>query len=88
MFEDLRDNNQIFSGMFCRFPATVTIGYGDRTAQIPAELHWQLGTNALGGNLVWFLSASRFPNTMNTMQLFGSISSDLPQADLSECLIP
>ena len=22
MFEDLRDNNQVFSGMFCRFPAT------------------------------------------------------------------
>jgi predicted permease len=38
MFEDLRDNNQAFSGMFCRFPATVTIGYGDRAAQIPAEL--------------------------------------------------
>jgi putative ABC transport system permease protein len=38
MFEDLRDNNQAFSGMFCRFPATVTIGYDDRTAQIPAEL--------------------------------------------------
>ena len=38
MFEDLRDNNQVFSDMFCRFPATVTIGYGDRTAQISAEL--------------------------------------------------
>ena len=38
MFEDLRDNNQVFAGMFCRFPATVTIGYGDRTAQIGAEL--------------------------------------------------
>jgi predicted permease len=38
MFEDLRDNNQVFSGMFCRFPATVTIGYGERPAQIPAEL--------------------------------------------------
>jgi predicted permease len=38
MFEDLRDNNQAFSGMFCRFPATVTIGYSDRAAQIPAEL--------------------------------------------------
>jgi predicted permease len=38
MFEDLRDNNQVFSGMFCRFPATVTIGYGDRAAQISAEL--------------------------------------------------
>jgi predicted permease len=38
MFEDLRDNNQAFSGMFCRFPAIVTIGYGDRAAQISAEL--------------------------------------------------
>ena len=38
MFEDLRDNNQVFSGMFCRFPATVTIGDSDRSAQIPAEL--------------------------------------------------
>jgi predicted permease len=38
MFEDLRDNNQVFSGMFCRFPATITISGGDRAAQIPAEL--------------------------------------------------
>jgi predicted permease len=38
MFEDLRDNNQVFSGMFCRFPATVTISGGDQAAQIPAEL--------------------------------------------------
>ncbi|HZD48255.1 MAG TPA: ABC transporter permease, partial [Silvibacterium sp.] len=38
MFEDLRDNNQVFSGMFCRFPATVTIGYGNQVAQISAEL--------------------------------------------------
>lgn len=38
MFEDLRDNNQVFAGMFCRFPAAVTIGYGDQAAQIPAEL--------------------------------------------------
>jgi predicted permease len=38
MFEDLRNNNNVFTGMFCRFPATVNIGYGDRAAQIPAEL--------------------------------------------------
>jgi predicted permease len=38
MFEELRDNNQVFSGMFCRFPATVTITEGDRAAQISAEL--------------------------------------------------
>jgi predicted permease len=39
MFEDLRDNNQVFSGMFCRFPASVTIGYGNQMGQvISAEL--------------------------------------------------
>ncbi len=38
MFEDLRDNNQVFSGMFCRFPTTVTLGYGARAGQIRAEL--------------------------------------------------
>jgi len=38
MFEDLRDNNQVFSGMFCRFPAFVTLSYGDHPAQIPAQL--------------------------------------------------
>ena len=38
MFEDLRNNNQVFSGMFCRFPVTVAIGYADRAQQIPAEL--------------------------------------------------
>jgi predicted permease len=38
MFEDLRDNNQVFSGMFCRFPASVTIGFSDHAVQIPAEL--------------------------------------------------
>ena len=38
MFEDLRDHNQVFSGMFCRFPATVAIGDSNRVSQIPAEL--------------------------------------------------
>ena len=38
MFEDLRDNNRVFSGMFCRFPASVTIGYGNQMGQISAEL--------------------------------------------------
>ena len=38
MFEDLRDNNRVFSGMFSRFPAIVNMGYGDRAAQIPGEL--------------------------------------------------
>ena len=38
MFEDLRDNNQVFSGMFCRFPTSLAIGYSGQTVQIPAEL--------------------------------------------------
>lgn len=38
MFEDLRDHNQVFSGMFCRFAATVDLSDSDRAEQIPAEL--------------------------------------------------
>ncbi len=38
MFEDLRDRNEAFSDMFCRFPTTVTVGYEDRAAQVMAEL--------------------------------------------------
>lgn len=38
MFEDLRDNNRVFSGMFCRFATTVAIGYRNEAAQISAEL--------------------------------------------------
>jgi predicted permease len=38
MFEDLRDRNQVFSGIFCSFKTTVTVGYGDRAAQAEAEL--------------------------------------------------
>src|ERR1700733_1689589 len=57
MFEDLRDNNQVFSGMFCRFPPPVTIGYGDHAMQIPAELvssaYFQtLGVKAVFGRLL------------------------------------
>jgi predicted permease len=38
MFEDLRDNNHVFTGMFCRFATTVNLGYGDRAAHVTAEL--------------------------------------------------
>jgi len=38
MFEDLREGNKVFTDMFCRFPATVSVGYGDRAAQARAEL--------------------------------------------------
>jgi len=57
MFEDLRDNNQVFSGMFCRFPARVAIGFSDHAVQIPAELvssaYFQvLGVKAILGRTI------------------------------------
>jgi predicted permease len=38
LYEDLRDNNQVFSGMFCRFPTRVGLGFGGRTERVAAEL--------------------------------------------------
>ena len=38
MYQDFRDNNQVFSGMFCRFPIETSLGYGNRTERVAAEL--------------------------------------------------
>jgi hypothetical protein len=38
MYRDFRDGNQVFSDMFCRYPTSVSLGYGDRTEQVAAEL--------------------------------------------------
>jgi predicted permease len=38
MYRDFRDHNQVFSGMFCRYPTSVALGYGDRTERVDAEL--------------------------------------------------
>ena len=38
MYKDFRDNNQVFSGMFCRFPIDTSLGYGGRTERVAAEL--------------------------------------------------
>jgi predicted permease len=38
MYLDFRDGNQVFSGMFCRYPTSVALGYGDRTERVDAEL--------------------------------------------------
>ena len=38
MYRDFRDGNQVFSGMFCRYPTGVSLGYGDRTDRVAAEL--------------------------------------------------
>ena len=38
MYRDFRDGNQVFSGMFGRYPTSVSLGYGDRTDTVVAEL--------------------------------------------------
>jgi predicted permease len=38
MYKDFRDNNQVFSGMFCRFPTATSLGYGNHTERVSAEL--------------------------------------------------
>ena len=38
MYRDFRDGNQVFSGMFCRYPTSVSLGYGDRTDRVASEL--------------------------------------------------
>ena len=38
MYRDFRDHNQVFSGMFCRFPTGISLSYGDRTEHVDAEL--------------------------------------------------
>ncbi len=38
MYSDFRDHNQVFSGMFCRFPVDTSLGYGNRTQRVAAEL--------------------------------------------------
>jgi len=38
LYEDLSENNQVFSGMFCRFPARVGLGFEGRTERVAAEL--------------------------------------------------
>src|SRR5690242_3174037 len=38
MYKDFHDNNQVFSGMFCRFPTATSLGYGNHTERVDAEL--------------------------------------------------
>ena len=38
MYKDFKENNQVFSGMFCRFPISTSLGYGGRTELVDAEL--------------------------------------------------
>ncbi len=38
MYRDFRDHNKVFSGMFCRFPVETSLGFGNRTERVSAEL--------------------------------------------------
>ena len=54
LYEDVSKNNQVFSGMFCRFPAAVSLSFGGDTERVAVELvsgtYFQvLGVRALLG---------------------------------------
>ena len=38
MYRDFQDHNQVFSGMFCRFPTSVSLSFGGRAERVDAEL--------------------------------------------------
>jgi len=38
LYEDLSQNNQVFSGMFCRFPRAASLSFGGETERVRAEL--------------------------------------------------
>lgn len=38
MYRDFRDHNQVFSGMFCRYALDASLGYGNHTERIDADL--------------------------------------------------
>jgi predicted permease len=38
MYHDLRDRNEVLSGMFCRMPNDLYVGFGGRTEQVVGEL--------------------------------------------------
>ena len=38
MYRDLRDRNEVFSGMFCRMPWAMHVGYDGRTEQVSGQL--------------------------------------------------
>jgi predicted permease len=38
MYRDFQDHNQVFSGMFCRFPAPVSLTFGGQAERVQAEL--------------------------------------------------
>src|SRR6185295_11613329 len=38
LYEDVSKNNQVFSGMFCRFPTSASLSFGGDTERVAVEL--------------------------------------------------
>jgi len=38
MYRDFQNHNEVFSGMFCRFPTRVSLAFGERAERVEAEL--------------------------------------------------
>ena len=38
MYRDFQDHNEVFSGMFCRYPTVVSLAVGGQAERVPAEL--------------------------------------------------
>ena len=38
MYRDFQDHNEVFSGMFCRFPTSVSLTFGGKAERVDAEL--------------------------------------------------
>lgn len=57
MYRDLRDRNQVFSGMLCRFATALSMSHGNQTDRVSAELvsgnyYDVLGVKAAAGRLL------------------------------------
>src|SRR5580698_7403895 len=60
MYEDFRDKNQVFSGMFCRNDMDFSLNFEGKTERISGELvsgtyFPVLGVGAAAGNVVWLV---------------------------------
>src|SRR5215471_1482841 len=48
MYRDFQDHNEVFSGMFCRFPTSVSLTFGGQAERVNAELVSGTYFNVLG----------------------------------------
>src|SRR6266516_6053719 len=57
MYRDFQDHNQVFSGMFCRFPTRVSLTFGGQAERVETELVSGTYFNGLG---VWAILGRTF----------------------------